>query len=58
MAETQPQESSVKARANAANEAKEKSVATNDSADIERALDWAVAQSEDCLLYTSDAADE
>ena len=47
MANTQPQESSVKARANAANEAKEKSVATNDSADIERALDWATAQSED-----------
>ena len=47
MANTQPQESSVKARANAAKEAKEKSVATNDSADIERALDWAVAQSED-----------
>ena len=37
MANTQPQESSVKARANAAKEAKEKSVATNDSADIERA---------------------
>ena len=47
MAETQPQESSVKAQANAAKEAKEKSVATNDSADIERALDWATAQSED-----------
>jgi hypothetical protein len=42
-----PQESSVKARANAAKEAKEKSKATNDSADIERALDWAIAQSED-----------
>ena len=44
---TTPAPSSVKAQANAANEAKEKSKATNDSADIERALDWATAQSED-----------
>ena len=44
---TTPAPSSVKAQANAANEAKDKSKATNDSADIERALDWATAQSED-----------
>ena len=37
----------MKAQANTANEAKEKSKATNDSADMERALDWAMAQSED-----------
>ena len=47
MSQTTPAPSSVKAQANAANEAKEKSKATNDSADIERALDWATAQSED-----------